>query len=201
MAFDPIRESNRGLRFKDGRPEVVHEPPDTRPDPSTVFVEGRANVTYWSEELQADWSVLSRLAAKFGLAAHSVAPRDDGKVRRAWSHVRVDLDVAYKYITSEPGLLFDDWAEKVWLKHDPRGANFVTRKAARRKALVALSRLYLDGRVVKRQDSEDGRMTLWPFGHPSIPPPLEATPKDDHERVARKLAQEIDAMNNPKKDI
>lgn len=144
---------------------------DLLPEGTSFRVEGRADVHTWTREKRNDFRILTQLAAKFDLQVVETNLLDLGAdARRKWDHKRVDLDYALATIKDLPGMLFDDWA-KLWLVGMPETTPAV--KAVRRKAAVALSRLYSDGAVEKRYDAE-GRLILYAFG--SAPPSANLRP-------------------------
>jgi hypothetical protein len=131
---------------------------DLMPDPSEIVVDGRSPAIIWSAEKRNDLRIFKLIAEKFGLVVQELAPHDDA--RRSWARLRVDLDYALKVIRDFPGISFDEWA-KTWLYELPDSS--AHRSNARKKATVALSRLFRDGRVEKRYDGE-GNLVLWVAG-------------------------------------
>lgn len=145
-----------------GRPLAIeteiggYDPPDLSHDPSAFFVEGRAYVTFWATEKRAKFNRFVELAKEFGLVVHEVDPSAEAP-RRTWTRKRFDLELMRLAIKDAPGILFDDWC-LLYLEGSPDNAP--TRAAARRKAAMALSRLYVEGKVAKAYAS-DGRLILY----------------------------------------
>ena len=144
-----------------GRPPETIEAPSLKEDPSDVYVEGRAFVADWSGPKRAAFDRLVKAANEFGLHVHEVPPESRG-ARKAWSYQRVDLDSVAAAIEEKPGILFDDLVELWMVFVDQK--TFATRKAARAKASVAVSRLAADSRIVKRKRPDDGRLVLYLTG-------------------------------------
>lgn len=126
-----------------------------------IFVEGRTVVQYWGATKRRAFAKLIDLANQFDLHVHEVPIPEGGRVKKRWTHQRVDMDVALATIHDSPGILFDDWC-KLWEVGDQ--VTSLLRKEARKKAQIALSKLFLDGRVEKLKRDEDGRLTLFPIG-------------------------------------
>lgn len=155
------------LRPRTGRPPdsarfVLEQPTVSDLVPGSSFsVEGRADVGFWSDPRRADFRRLGELAASFGLQVVETNLAGIGdRPRRVWDHKRVDLDHVLAMIKDIPGILFDDWL-KIYLAGVPETPPSLA--AARKKAQVALHRLYHDGKVDKRY-ADDGRLILYPFG-------------------------------------
>lgn len=149
-------------KMRTGRPSNAEKfhgsfPPDVRPEPSSFVIDGRADVPAWSPERRTKFTELSRLAEGFGLVVNEFSPTAV-KPRKAWTRKRADLDAMEILIEKTPGLRFDDWVRAFLLGADPNNALLLAN--ARKRAAVALSRLYGDGRVVKRYDSE-GNLLLY----------------------------------------
>ena len=164
---DVVRQERRGWRAGfSGRPENPPvEPPDLTPDASTIFVEGRANMPFWTPAMRTKFNAATRLLADLGLVMQEVA-FESVRGRRSWTSERVPLDSALSAIKAAPGITFDGWLTAVY---PPTVAgNAKAAKAARSKAAVALSKLVADGRVVKRYGLS-GVMLLYAAG---------AAPKD-----------------------
>jgi hypothetical protein len=140
---------------------------DLTPQPSIVFVDGRAHIEDWTPELRRAFGRLERDALLLGLKVQEVSP--NGGARRHHGSHRIDLDWALANIVDAPEhvMLFDEWA-KLYLAGESE--NPTTLAAARAKARVALSRLYAAKRIVKRYD-EDGRLLLT---LPPLPNPKDA---------------------------
>lgn len=150
-----------GGRVRSGRPPSYEKqegspPPDLRPEPSAIFVDGRAYVTAWSPERRTKFNDLSRLAEYFGLVVHEVDPSVE-RPRRAWTRKRADLDAMELLIEKTPGIAFDKWVE-AFLLGGPNTPPLLA--AARKRATQALSRLYHDDRIIKRYDT-DGNLILY----------------------------------------
>lgn len=154
--------SGRGWRGNmKGRPPETLESPSLKEDPSDVYVEGRAFVVNWDGPKRAALGRLVAAANAFGLHVHEVPPESRG-ARKSWSYQRVDLDAVAAAIEAKPGIFFDDLVD-LWMAFADQ-KTFATRKAARAKASVAVSRLAADYRIVKRKNPEDGRLTLYLTG-------------------------------------
>jgi hypothetical protein len=127
-------------------------------EPSEVVVAGRSPSINWNRERRNDFNKLAALAAKFDLLVQELAPVDGA--RRPWTRKRVDLEYAERTIWDRPGIRFDDWAAELY---PAVPANPETTRAARSRAKVALSKLFLDGRIEKRYDAE-GFLLLYRAG-------------------------------------
>jgi len=126
-----------------------------------VFVDGRTIVQYWGAAKRRAFGKLIELANQFDLHVHEVPVPDGGRVKKKWTHKRVDMTIALATIHDNPGMFFDDWS-KLWM--DGAQVTTLLRKEARKKAQIALSKLFLDGKVEKRRNAEDGRLMLFPIG-------------------------------------
>ncbi|MCI4370863.1 MAG: hypothetical protein L3J81_06005, partial [Thermoplasmata archaeon] len=126
--------------------------------PSEVVVDGRSPAIVWTPEKRNRLRIFKLIAAEFELVVNELAPYDGA--RRPWARHRVDLDYALKVVRDFPGIAFDEWI-KIWLYELPdSGAHKVN---ARKKATVALSRLFREGKVEKRYDAA-GNLVLWIAG-------------------------------------
>lgn len=193
MAYDRTKiqglDNARGVWQKIGRPSWEHEPPDTSPDPSAIFVEGRAYVVHWPDALRRRFKAFCDFAAEIGLTVHEVDPGAGPRPRKTWSYERVSLEDAFLDIKFRPGIPFEEWAQ-IYLPREAVGDP--AKKAARQKARVALSRLYHEGRVEKRYRGEDGALVLYEAGKA---PPL---PTEDELRAARNRLPDATAPKEQK---
>lgn len=157
----PTGRLGKRTSIRTGRPlsyekEVGAEPPVLRPEPSAIFIEGRAYIAAWSPERRSKFNDLSRLAEYFGLVVHEVDPSVE-RPRRVWTRKRADLDTMELLIEKTPGITFDKWVE-AFLLGGPNTPLLLA--AARKRATQALSRLYHDDRIIKRYDG-DGNLILY----------------------------------------
>jgi len=147
------------LRTDDGR--VSSDDVNLSDPPSQIFVEGRTVVLVWPPDKRARFLRLRDALNEFGLHLHETDVPDGSNLRRKWDYRRVDLLTALAHVHDNPGILFDDWA-KLWCQGGQQSdAGY---KEARKKAMVALSKLFNDGKVEKRKRPEDGRLILYPIG-------------------------------------
>jgi hypothetical protein len=136
--------------------------PEALPGPSAISVDGVYRCEKWSNAHRAKLQHLTILLGEFDLTIIE-SPLGAERLRRTWSYRRVNLSTAAIAFSQNywPGIVFDDWAAYLWGIEADQRETLASRKAARLKARVALSRLNIEGKVAKRVHPRDGRTLLF----------------------------------------
>jgi len=159
---DVRRERRKWREGTPGRPPgPAIEAPNDKPDPSTIFVEGRADVLIWTPEKRTRYNELCRAAEYFGMITHEVDFQET-RGRKTWAAGRKPLEDCFDEIAANPGISFDEWAA---ICYPPIANGATAARAAKQNAHIALSRLNRDARIEKRYGA-NGTMYLYVIGSP-----------------------------------
>lgn len=141
---------------------IVAEAISVYPPGSEIWVEGRYSTSIWNQKTRTLFNELRAAAAALGLVVQeSVFTENPDQKRRAWGGVRVDLPSALDEIKWTPGITFEEWS-KLFAQGLPESPT--VKAYARKKAQVALSRLWNDLKVAKRYDPETRELILYEYG-------------------------------------